>query len=28
MVIVITVATWIQVIVYNNRLNKPTDRKE
>lgn len=28
MVIVITIATWIQVINYNNRLNKMTDRKE
>ena len=28
MVIVITIATWIQVIIYNNRLNKMTDRKE
>ena len=28
MIVVITIATWIQVIVYNNRLNKPTDRKE
>ena len=28
MVIVITIATWVQVILYNNRMNKPTDRKE
>ncbi len=28
MVIVITIATWVQVIIYNNSLNKPTGRKE
>ena len=28
MVIVITIATWVQVIIYNNRMNKPPDRKE
>jgi len=28
MVIVITVATWVQVIIYNSRLNKAPDRKE
>lgn len=28
MVIVITITTWVQVIIYNNRMNKPTDRKE
>ncbi len=28
MVIVITIATWVQVIIYSNQLNKPTDRKE
>jgi dipeptide/tripeptide permease len=28
MVIVITIATWVQVIIYNKRLNKKTDRKE
>jgi len=28
MVIAITFSTWIQVIIYNNRLNKSLDRKE
>jgi len=28
MVIVITIATWIQVIIYNNHLNKPPTQKE
>ena len=28
MVVVITIATWVQVIVYNSRLEKPTGRKE
>lgn len=28
MVIAITVATWVQVIIYNNRLNKPSGQKE
>ncbi len=28
MVIVITIATWVQVTLYNNRMNKLTDRKE
>lgn len=28
MVIVITIATWAQVIIYNNRLKKMNDQKE
>ena len=28
MVIVITISTWVQVIIYNNRLNKAADQKE
>ena len=28
MVIVITIATWVQVIIYNRRLNETTGRKE
>ena len=28
MVIVITIATWVQVIMYNNRMNKPVGRKK
>ena len=28
MIIVITIATWVQVIIYSSHLDKPTDRKE
>ncbi len=28
MILVITIATWVQVIIYNDRLNKTPDRKE
>jgi len=28
MILVVTIATWVQVIIYNDRLNKPPDQKE
>jgi len=28
MVVMITIATWVQVIIYNQRLNSLTGRKE
>ena len=28
MIIVITIATWVQVIIYSTQLDKPTGRKE